>query len=114
MLLYRQVRQHLLLALVYLEFTQSHPQSSITPFSLLHRIIANIIEKEFLMSEYKAQTATCSQGKFKDGMRSFAIAMAYVPWQRWDQTYELKKAMCVGTIFPELDKPFLGKRGACK
>jgi len=49
----------------------------------------------------------------RDSMRSFALAMAYVPWQQWNQTYDLKKAMCAGTIFPELDRRFLGKRGDC-
>ena len=44
----------------------------------------------------------------------FPIAMAYVPWQRFGQTYDLSKALCAGTIFPELDKPFCGKRGVCK
>ncbi|MCI8862398.1 MAG: spore coat associated protein CotJA [Lachnospiraceae bacterium] len=43
-----------------------------------------------------------------------SLAIAYVPWQHWNETYQLDKAMQVGTIFPELDKPFLGKRGACR
>lgn len=66
------------------------------------------------MSEYRSQTMPCPQGHPDDSMRSFALAMAYVPWQQWNQTYELKKALCVGTIFPELDKQFYGKRGNCK
>lgn len=66
------------------------------------------------MSEYRSQTMPCPQKHSDDSMRSFALAMAYVPWQQWNQTYELKKALCVGTIFPELDKPFYGKRGNCK
>jgi hypothetical protein len=49
-----------------------------------------------------------------DALGQFPIAMAYVPWQRFGQTYDLSKALCVGTIFPELDKPFCGKRGVCK
>lgn len=36
------------------------------------------------------------------------IAMAYVPWQRWNNIYEPCKALMRGTMFPELDKPFLG------
>lgn len=64
------------------------------------------------MSEYRSQTMPCREQK-GDSMRSFALAMAYVPWQQFNQTYDLKKALCVGTIFPELDKPFLGKRGEC-
>lgn len=41
----------------------------------------------------------------------FVVAMAYVPWQHFNTVYEPDKALEVGTIFPELDKPFLGKRG---
>lgn len=41
----------------------------------------------------------------------FPIAMAYVPWQHFDKMYEeLEKAFHVGTIFPELNKPFTGRR----
>lgn len=37
-----------------------------------------------------------------------SVAMAYVPWQYFQNVYEPEKALEVGTIFPELDKPFLG------
>ena len=43
------------------------------------------------------------------------IAMAYVPWQRWGETYDAEKALCRGTLFPALDLPFTGcdcERGA--
>lgn len=43
----------------------------------------------------------------------FPIAMAYVPWQSWNQIYEFDKALHSGTLFPELDKPFIGRR-ACR
>ncbi|QHI73900.1 spore coat associated protein CotJA [Aminipila terrae] len=36
------------------------------------------------------------------------LAMAYVPWQVWNTTYEMEQGFMVGTIFPELDLPFLG------
>lgn len=39
------------------------------------------------------------------------IAMAYVPWQRFGRTYDLNQALQIGTIFPELNKPFTGKGG---
>ena len=39
------------------------------------------------------------------------IAMAYVPWQKWQDIYEPCKGLESGTIFKELDKPFLGKGG---
>ena len=39
------------------------------------------------------------------------IGMAYVPWQKWQEIYEPCRALESGTIFKELDKPFLGKGG---
>lgn len=36
------------------------------------------------------------------------LAMAYVPWQSWTKTYEPEIAWNQGTIFPDLDLPFLG------
>ncbi len=40
------------------------------------------------------------------------IAMAYVPFQKAPIMYEnLDEAFQKGTIFPELFKPFQGKRG---
>ena len=39
------------------------------------------------------------------------LAMGYVPWQNFECTYEPAQALKAGTIFPELDKPFYGRRG---
>lgn len=41
---------------------------------------------------------------------NFVIAMAYVPWQHFTTVFETDKALEVGTIFPELEKPFRGGR----
>ena len=40
------------------------------------------------------------------------VAMAYVPYQQFEKTYPAEKALSAGTLFPELDKPFYGRRGA--
>ena len=37
--------------------------------------------------------------------------MAYVPWQQWRAIYDDAQALARGTIFSELDLPFLGKGG---
>ena len=42
----------------------------------------------------------------------FPVAMAYVPWQHWQQVYPVDKAINRGTIFPDLDKPF--SMGRCR
>lgn len=39
------------------------------------------------------------------------LAMAYVPWQHLETVYEPENGFDRGTIFPELDKPFLA--GGC-
>ena len=46
-----------------------------------------------------------------DVWAEYPIAMAYVPWQHLESVYEPDCALKNGTIFPELNKPFLGKRG---
>ena len=41
----------------------------------------------------------------------FTIAMAYVPWQNFLKIADnLEEAYKEGTIFPELIKPFMGRR----
>ena len=50
----------------------------------------------------------------KDTCDDMSLAMAYVPWQKWKDIYELEKALCVGTIFCELDMPFHGKGGVLR
>lgn len=43
---------------------------------------------------------------------SLPVAMAYVSWQNWQNTYDPETALCRGTIFPCLDLPFLAYKGA--
>ncbi|MEG0489827.1 MAG: spore coat associated protein CotJA [Hydrogenoanaerobacterium sp.] len=38
-----------------------------------------------------------------------ALAMAYVPMQKWQQIYDQQMALSRGTLFAELDKPFIGE-----
>lgn len=39
-----------------------------------------------------------------------AYAIAYVRWQELSNVYEPEEALKQGTLFPELDKPFYGRR----
>ncbi|MDD5805131.1 spore coat associated protein CotJA [Blautia sp. HCP3S3_H10_1] len=47
-------------------------------------------------------------------LKHLTPAMAYVPFQFFTSAYELDYALSVGTVFPQLCKPFCGKRGVCK
>ena len=38
------------------------------------------------------------------------IAMLYVPFQQWRKVYEPMVGLDRGTVFEELDKPFIGER----
>ena len=41
------------------------------------------------------------------------VTMGYVPVQDWCNTYDTQTALCRGSLFPELYKPFWGSRGDC-
>ena len=51
---------------------------------------------------------------FDEHLEHFPLGMAYVPWQKWKDIYDVEKALCVGTIFCELDMPFHGKGGVLR
>lgn len=38
-----------------------------------------------------------------------ALTMLYVPIQPWETPYDESTALSRGTIFPSLDKPFIGE-----
>ena len=48
---------------------------------------------------------------FDEHFDQYPLAMAYVPWQHFEKMYDdLEKAYKYGTVFPELNKPFTGRR----
>ena len=40
----------------------------------------------------------------------YPIGMGYVPWQDFRNLYDPEKSLHAGTMFIELDKPFIGRR----
>ncbi len=42
------------------------------------------------------------------------LAMAKVKHQPWQNVYSCEKAITRGTIFADLDLPFMGRKGGCK
>ncbi len=46
------------------------------------------------------------------GIKGHPLAMVYAPMQEWRSLYDLDTALSRGTLFAELDLPFLG--GGCK
>lgn len=56
-------------------------------------------------------SSSMRSGRDEWSMNNFALAMAYVPVQRFQNVYELDAALQHGTIFPELNKPFTCWKG---
>lgn len=67
----------------------------------------NISDTLRLMHELPSVEAMVSGTTMLDHL---PLAMSYVPIQEWGETYEGLKALDTGTIFPELDLPFCGRR----
>ena len=55
------------------------------------------------------QSPSSMMGKNK--WENMSLAMAYVPWQTWRDICDTEKGFHNGTIFKELNMPFLGKGG---
>lgn len=67
-------------------------------------------------TEPVSEPVCCSNTNEYDELSSMPLAMAYVPWQEWQNIYEAEKGFHCGTIFEELNMPFNGIRmgGCCK
>ena len=55
----------------------------------------------------KKEQNTNGQGNFTRFPEETPVAMAYVPFQFFENEYETAVAFKKGTLFPELDKPFM-------
>ena len=44
--------------------------------------------------------------EFNRELQELPLAMAYVPIQSWGDIYPPARALCRGTLFPQLDLPF--------
>lgn len=64
--------------------------------------------------EYRKEgEMSCAVNYTHDTLKDMPLAMAYVRWQRWQKIYDSENALCCGTIFEELNKPFRGMGGIC-
>jgi hypothetical protein len=57
-----------------------------------------------------AAEAVCAVLDRGGAIDQFPVAMTYTPWQRWSEPYCAQKGLERGTIFPDLDLPFMGRR----
>lgn len=69
--------------------------------------------RNYMMSGNRERSCGC-RPETSRADNEYALAMAYVPWQYFTTVYEPDKALEIGTIFPELDKPFLPVGRGCR
>lgn len=67
---------------------------------------AAFLGKIFSSEETGANECPMPMGAFP---KETPVAMAYVPMQSWEKTYDVATGLSRGTIFPSLDKPFIGE-----
>ena len=56
----------------------------------------------------------CGESTSYDQLQMMPLAMAYVPWQQWQNVYECSKGFEHGSIFEELIFPFQHASRVCK
>ena len=78
-------------------------KSNMTPYNNYRQPIPHMSEN--------VRKDVCDIKDKVDTLRDLPIAMAYVPWQRWQNIYDAEKGFCNGTIFQELNLPFEGMGG---
>ena len=67
---------------------------------------ASFLAKAGAGEDTGAKECVVTKGAFP---KETPLAMAYVPVQSWERVYDLPTALARGTIFPSLDKPFIGE-----
>ena len=51
----------------------------------------------FMMDNSYHSSCSCTQEKETVKLDSLSLAMAYVPWQKWQNIYKPENALCAGT-----------------
>lgn len=74
---------------------------------------ANTSQNSYKKCQYPSPDNNCTAhtSSMYSHLSHLPVAMAYVPCQIFTQTYDTPYALMAGTIFPDLCKPFCGKRG---
>ena len=49
----------------------------------------------------------CDKGR--EPVDEMMPGMSYVPWQKWENIYNMEEGLERGTIFADLDKPYIGR-----
>ncbi len=65
------------------------------------------MEKKYGLEE--CQTKYMETLPCQECLDTMSLAMAYIPWQKWKKVYTNDVGFTRGTLFSDLDLPFLGE-----
>lgn len=80
-------------------------------FGGAYTVVNYVLKGEFAVDEYRMDSTCQCDGGVTPLPEDPQVAMAYVPFQQLGSVYTAERALDAGTLFPELDKPFYGRRG---
>ena len=63
---------------------------------------------------HEQSSMSCGESMNYDQLQRMPLAMAYVPWQQWQNIYDGSKGLEHGTIFEELLFPFQHASRVCR
>lgn len=63
---------------------------------------------------HEQSSMSCGESMNYDQLQRMPLAMAYVPWQQWQNVYDGSKGLEHGTIFEELLFPFQHASRVCR
>ena len=67
---------------------------------------------------YTEDVCSLHNEKYSWGLKDYPLAMVYAPLQDFCELYDLDEALKAGTLFKQLDLPFMGesvvKGGCCR
>lgn len=75
-------------------------------FDNMDGLILREREETLGSAEMNNDTVSSGNGNTSRFPKNTPLAMAYVPFQQWGEVYDPEKALCSGTLFPDLDFPF--------
>ena len=73
-----------------------------------------LLERSLDMESFDAFKINSSTHETSALPENPVVAMAYIPYQNPQEVYSVEEGINTGTMFPCLDKPFIGCRGENK
>ena len=93
---------------MYIEDNTKVPRETISD-ELLLRMLDSTRPCCNIQQERHDTDGTCNKGRMTFGLEGYPLASMYAPLQKFKELYDKETALKKGTVFSELDLPFMGE-----